>query len=61
VETKLTQKVEQVKTDYPEARVEAWAEDEHRIGLTGLKQNSLRDRAQNSISREFCVDLSFSL
>lgn len=33
MEKKLTETVEQVKKDYPQARGQAWAEDEHRIGL----------------------------
>ncbi len=30
---KLAQTVEALKQEYPEARVEAWCEDEHRVGL----------------------------
>jgi hypothetical protein len=33
LEKKLAQTVEQVQQQYPEAIVEVWAEDEHRIGL----------------------------
>jgi len=33
VEKKLAQTVEAVRTQHPEASVEVWAEDEHRVGL----------------------------
>jgi hypothetical protein len=33
VEKKLAQTVEEVRTQYPDAEVEVWAEDEHRVGL----------------------------
>jgi hypothetical protein len=33
VEKKLAQTVEEVKRNHPEAIVEAWCEDEHRVGL----------------------------
>ena len=38
MEKKISQTVEEVKKDYPEARVEAWAEDEHRIGLKPINR-----------------------
>jgi transposase len=33
VEKKLAQTVEEVRNQYPDAEVEVWAEDEHRVGL----------------------------
>jgi hypothetical protein len=33
---KLCQGFEQLKAEYPEANVELWAIDEHRLGLTML-------------------------
>ena len=33
MEKKLAQTVEAVRTQHPEASVEVWAEDEHRVGL----------------------------
>ena len=33
MEKKMAQTVEQVRSSYPDATVEVWAEDEHRIGL----------------------------
>lgn len=50
MEKKLTQKVEQVKKDYPEARVEAWAEDEHRIGLKPINRIIWVEKGENPIA-----------
>ncbi len=33
MEKKLVQQVKRVQSDYPEAEVEVWAMDEHRVGL----------------------------
>lgn len=33
MEKKLVEEVEQLKTAYPDAEVELWCEDEHRLGL----------------------------
>ena len=38
MEKKISQTVEEVKREHPEARVEAWAEDEHRIGLKPINR-----------------------
>jgi hypothetical protein len=38
VEKKISQTVKEVKREHPEARVEAWAEDEHRIGLKPINR-----------------------
>lgn len=50
MEKKLTQKVEQVKKDDPEARVEAWAEDEHRIGFKPIHRIIWVEKGENPIA-----------
>lgn len=38
MEKKLAQEVEQIQQQYPDAAVEVWCEDEHRIGLQPVTQ-----------------------
>jgi len=50
VEKKISQTVEEVKREYPEARVEAWAEDEHRIGLKPINRIIWVQKGENPIA-----------
>jgi len=50
VEKKISQTVEEVKREHPEARVEAWAEDEHRIGLKPINRIIWVQKGENPIA-----------
>lgn len=50
MEKKLAQTVADVKKDYPEAKVEAWAEDEHRIGLKPINRIIWVQKGENPIA-----------
>ena len=47
---KISQTVEEVKREHPEARVEAWAEDEHRIGLKPINRIMWVQKGENPIA-----------
>lgn len=50
MEKKISQTVAQVKKDYPDAKVEAWAEDEHRIGLKPINRIIWVQKGENPIA-----------
>jgi hypothetical protein len=50
VEKKISQTVKEVKREHPEARVEAWAEDEHRIGLKPINRIIWVQKGENPIA-----------
>lgn len=50
MEKKISQTVEEVKREHPEARVEAWAEDEHRLGLKPINRIIWVQKGENPIA-----------
>ena len=51
LEKKLASEVEQIQVDYPDATIELWCEDEHRVGLKPILKRVYVPEGENPIAQ----------